>query len=249
MEQTVDRPASRQHPRVPLRMPVFCESPAITGYRTVGLTQNVSRGGLLLEVPQALAPDTPTRLLLLMGDRNARAEGAVVWTAEDPPSRMGLKFTMMTEADRLAWEQLLDLQAGPKSRASVRIPMVLDVTCRDQPDTTLPGRIENLSDGGLLLVLSQDLSPQTQLTVTVPPWLTLPSVEAAMEVVWTRSAPEGDGVLHGLRFRADDIGKELFLIGTLLRQIVASDEETPGGTAEGIWAKDPDEGGWSEGGE
>ena len=53
---------NRQHPRFPLRMPVLWESPAVRGYQKIGLTQNVSQGGLLLEVPQVLAPGTSTGL-------------------------------------------------------------------------------------------------------------------------------------------------------------------------------------------
>lgn len=218
----------RQHPRLPLRMPVLCESPAVGGYRTVGVTRNVSRGGLLLEVPQLLSPGTPTNLLLMMGERNARAEGVVVWSAEDQPSRMGLQITTLTKSDRLAWDQFLAFQGGPTPRASVRIPIALEVTLRMPPDIRLTGRIDNISDGGLLLLLSEGLSPQTKLTVVVPPWLALPAVDTEMEVVWNRDTPEGQGVLHGLRFSDDDIGKELFLIGILLRQLVESNGVTPG---------------------
>lgn len=209
-------------------MPVLCESPAVAGYRTVGVTQNVSRGGLLLEVPQLLSAGTPTNLLLMMGERNARAEAVVVWSAEDQPSRMGLQLITLTESDRLAWDQFLAFQGGPTPRASVRIPIDLEVTLRIPPDVRVTGWIDNISDGGLLLLLSEGLSPQTQLTVAVPPWLTLPAVDAEMEVVWNRDASDGQGVLHGLRFSADDIGKELFLIGILLRQLVESDAATPG---------------------
>lgn len=232
MEQKMGYPTIRRHPRLALRMPVLCESPAVAGYRTVGVTQNVSLGGLLLEVPQLLAAGTPTNLLLLMGERNARAEGVVVWTAEDQPSRMGLQFTTLIESDRLAWDQFLAFQGGPTPRASVRIPIALEVTLRIPPDIRVTGRVDNISDGGLLLVLSEGLSPQTQLTVAVPPWLTLPAVETEMEVLWTLDAPGEQGVLHGLRFSADDIGKELFLIGILLRQLVESDAATSGEKGE-----------------
>ncbi|MEE9124210.1 MAG: PilZ domain-containing protein, partial [candidate division NC10 bacterium] len=184
----MDHAATRQHPRLPLRMPVFCESPAVSGYRTVGLTQNVSRDGLLLEVPQPLAAGTSINLLLLTGDRNARAEAVVVWKAEDPPSRMGLKFTALTGGDLATWERLLVLQAGPTPRASVRLPIALEVACRIPPDMRVTGQAENISEGGLQLAVGQGLSPRTLLTVEIPPWFTLPTVEAEMEVVWNRGA-------------------------------------------------------------
>lgn len=211
---------TREYSRFAMRLPVICESPAIPGYRTVGVTQNVSQGGLLLEVTAPLAPSTPMNLLLCTGGQNARAEAMVIWRAEDPPARMGLRFTTWEAADRIAWEHLLAFQAGPTRRASVRIPMVLTVTCLSPPDTSSPGEIKNLSEGGLMIGLPQAFPPSTRLTVAAAPWSSLPPVEAEMEVVWSRANPEGHGVLHGLRFCVDDISKELFLIGTLLRQVI-----------------------------
>ena len=48
------RSENRQYPRLPVRIPVRCDS-AEPGYRTLGLTQNVSRSGLLIEAPELLA--------------------------------------------------------------------------------------------------------------------------------------------------------------------------------------------------
>ncbi|MCH7897175.1 MAG: PilZ domain-containing protein [Candidatus Methylomirabilales bacterium] len=92
----------RQYPRFSLRMPVICESPAVSGYHTLGFTQNVSQGGLLLEVPEVLAPGTSTGLRLLGGERITRADAVVVWMTQHSPGRIGLQFTGMVGADRLA---------------------------------------------------------------------------------------------------------------------------------------------------
>lgn len=217
--------AARQHPRFLLRMPVLYESPAVPGHRTVGFTQNVSREGMLLAVPQTLDPGTPTSLLLPTGDRNARAEALVIWRAEGTPSQMGLRFTTWTGADQLAWERLLSFQAGLTPRASLRTPMALEVTCVIPSGSSLPGRAENLSDGGLMITLGQAFPPRTALIVALPTWPTIPPVEA--EVMWIRTSPEGHAVLHGLRFLSDDMRKELFIIGALLRQFADEDETPP----------------------
>ncbi|MFQ5532761.1 MAG: PilZ domain-containing protein [Candidatus Methylomirabilales bacterium] len=210
--------ASRQHPRFPVRMPVLCEGPTVPGYNAVGLTHNVSQGGLMLETVKPLAPGTATNLRLLVGDGIARAEAAVVWKTDSPPCQMGLRFTMMEGADRLAWEKLLASQAGPTPRGSVRISMSLEVTCRVDPDTCLAGRVENLSDSGMMIVLPRTMPPQTRVSVIVPSWLILPPVEA--EVMWNRSGSGRDDVLHGVRFLADHVGREFFLIGALLRGLL-----------------------------
>lgn len=48
-----------------------------------------------------------------------------------------------------------------------------------------------------------------------------------MEVVWSQPGLTEHGVLHGLRFCADDISKELFLINTLLRRLLQQEDVSP----------------------
>lgn len=214
----MDPVATRQHPRFPLRLPVLCESQGVPGYRTVGITRNVSFGGLMLEAPRPLAPHTPTSLRLLAGDRIAHAEAVVVWMTQEPSSRMGMRFTAWGGSDSHVWDQLLAFQAGPTPRASLRIPITLEVTCVIPPDTRLRGRAENVSDGGLMVALPKAFAPQTLVNVEVPSWVSRLPVEA--EVMWAQTISEGHDVMHGLRFLAEDVGKELFLIGALLQQLL-----------------------------
>lgn len=214
----MDPAETREHPRFPLRLPVLCESQAIPDYRTVGITQNVSIGGLMLEAPRPLEPQTSMRLRLLAGNRIARAEAVVVWTTKDPSGRMGMRFTTWAGTDAHVWDQLLTQQAGPTPRASLRIPVTLEVTCVVPPDTRLRGRIENVSDGGLMVTLAKSFPPHTRVTVEVPSWVTRLPVEA--EVMWALASAEGGHVIHGLRFLSDDVGRELFLIGALLQQLL-----------------------------
>ncbi len=216
-------PSVRQHPRFPVRLPLLFDSPAVPGPGG-GVTLNVSQGGLLLDVPKPLPPGTPASLLLFTGECVARAEVVVVWTVEDIPSRLGVRFTWLTGNDHLAWERLLAYQAGARPRASVRIPVALEVTCLLSPDSRVPGQIQNLSDGGLMVSLGQELAPRTRLAVSVPPWRSLPAVEMQAEVVWTRATSDGHGVVHGLRFLSDDREGAFFVAGTLLRQLLDPQE-------------------------
>ncbi len=209
---------NRRHPRFRLRMPVLCESPVVPRYHTLGISRNVSWGGVQLEASQVLTPGTLTNLRLLTGDQIAHAEALVVWMVKQSPSLMGLRFTRLTGVDRLAWEQLMAFQAGPTPRTALRVPIVLEITCLVPPDTQLQGWAENLSDGGMMVVLPQAVAPRTRLSVAVPPGLNLPPVDA--DVVWTRTSVAKNGVVHGLQFLPDDTRKELFLIGTLLRQLL-----------------------------
>lgn len=214
----MDPTATRQHPRFALRLPVLCESQGVPAYRTVGITRNVSMCGLMLEAPRPLAPHTPTSLRLLAGDRIAHAEAMVVWMTKDPSSRMGMRFTTWAGTDSRVWDEIVGLQAGPTPRASVRIPIILEVTCVVSPDTRLRGRAENVSDGGLMVTLPKAFPPQARVTVEVPSWVTRLPVEA--EVMWALTTSGGHDVKHGLRFLSADVGKELFVIGALLQQLL-----------------------------
>lgn len=209
----------RRHLRFPLRMPVLCGNPEVPGPGTFGNTLNVSRGGLLLEMPEPLVPGTRTRLLLVAGSRNARAEATVVWMAEDTPYRIGVRFTAWSSGtDRLVWERLLAFQAGPTARAAVRLPSSFVITCRIPPDSYVAGRAENISDAGLMIALDEALALSARVRVAVPPRIMLSPVEVETEVMWARADLEGHSVLHGLRFVRDDVDKELFIISALLGQ-------------------------------
>ncbi|MFQ5840619.1 MAG: PilZ domain-containing protein [Candidatus Methylomirabilales bacterium] len=225
MVYSMNQAAARRYPRFSFRLPVRCESSTVHGYRAIGVTRNVSRGGLLLETSHPLPPGSPVSLMLCTGAKNARAEATVVWAASGPPCRMGLRFTMLTEADRKLWEQLLHFQAGPTPRASIRIPIALEVTCLLEPDTRLNGRAALLSEGGLMVSLPRNLPPRTRLTVAILQWPTLPPV--AVEVKWSRAHPRGKGATHGLQFLSGTVGTELFSIGALLGQLAGRPGSAP----------------------
>jgi hypothetical protein len=180
----------------------------------------------LVGVTEPLPPGTPASLLLYTGDCVARAEVEVVWMVQDVPCRLGVRFTGLTGDDVLAWERLLAYQAGPRPRACVRIPVTLEVTCLLAPETQVPGRIQNLSDSGLMLSLAQEFPLRTRLTVSLPPWRSLPPVEVRAEVVWTRATPDRHDVLHGLRYLSDDREGSFFVAGALLRQLLDPQEES-----------------------
>ena len=208
----------RQSPRFKLRMPVLCESPAVRDYRSLGLTQNVSQSGLMVEAADLLPQGTSTDLRLLAGGVITRADAVVIWMAGNASGRMGLRFTRMTDANSVAWERLLVTQAAQGVRTSLRIPLDLEVTCVIPEGTRLRGRAENLSDGGMMVVFPQAVSPQTRVRLEIPLWLVLPPMEA--QVVWMRGRADVPDVAHGLRFLTEERGKELFLIGTLLRRFL-----------------------------
>ena len=90
-------PVKRSSPRYQAGLPVVCRVAGGTEEEAapslIGMTWNVSLGGLQAELP-APPPEGPLDLLLRVGDRTVAARGRVAWvhpTAEGV--RCGLAFT------------------------------------------------------------------------------------------------------------------------------------------------------------
>jgi hypothetical protein len=92
-----------------LDLPVTCQPKDPTAGQFQGRTGDVSRGGLLLRLSQALPPGTALQLSLNRPNGRVTAEGEIVWA--DPPEtrtsgeqiRHGLRFTA------LGWSRSLSL--------------------------------------------------------------------------------------------------------------------------------------------
>lgn len=95
--------------RLPLELPVTCRPKGQAGPPLQERTENLSRGGLLLRLPQPLPVETVVEVTLHSPHGALTVEGAVVWV--DPPERRtpgqlirhGLRFTA------LGWSTALSL--------------------------------------------------------------------------------------------------------------------------------------------
>ncbi len=101
--------AGTEHPRVrlPLDTPALCQ-PQEEGSRPVrGWAGDISRGGLLLRLPDTLSLGTPVEIRLDTPNAPITAEGVVVWTEHSEPRsdliRHGVRFTA------IGWYALLSL--------------------------------------------------------------------------------------------------------------------------------------------
>ena len=95
--------------RLPLEVAVTCRPKEHAGPPVDGETGNMSRGGLLLRLPQIVPPETLLELTLHTPQGPVTAEGAVVWVEPEAqrrpgePIRHGLRFTV------LGWSTSLSL--------------------------------------------------------------------------------------------------------------------------------------------
>ncbi len=204
----------RQFHRYPIHVPFLhkSENPGSTS-TGVGWTRDLSEGGACVELDRRLSAPTPLQVRL-QTDRGAiDVEVQVIWELETREGEAGpakggvlhgVAFSRLTPDQLQAVRELLQSQ-GQERRAGVRLPLDLAVTCqpKDPGGPQVQGRTEDMSRGGLLLRLSQDVPPGTVLELTLHP--AGGRVKAEGEVVWV-DPPEkrtpGEPVRHGLRFTA-----------------------------------------------
>ena len=209
----------RYYPRYPFTIPVICRSLSYHRHIEVGITRNVSLGGVMLDAPSLFNPQTPLEVRLMMGHRVIRASAVVAWSAPAGTDfRHGLSFTDFPHEDRALWQELIAYQAGPTPRASIRIPVVVHAGCRPCGEATplIPGHITNIGEEGLLVWLPELFPVETRLSIQVPSGKGTCSVEGG--VVWVVEKKPGPLVPHGVRFCSDHLERDLFIAAVLLQE-------------------------------
>lgn len=200
-------PPRRQHPRYPIQIPFVCTAKTPQRTRTtIGWTRNIGEGGACIEMAEPLALDTPVWIRMRSDQGTVEMGGKVVWSengkSQGESSAHGLSFTEGSPAQRQALEDLINSR-GVIRPSRVRLPFEVPVTCRpvNGPAVPLPGWTRDVSRGGLMLRLPRELSPGTELRVTLhtePQPINFDGV-----IAWV-APPEGrtpgGPVRHGFRF-------------------------------------------------
>lgn len=193
----------RRYPRCPIQLPLLYRSRDPSAIAAgAGWTQNLCKGGALVELAEPLPPLTPLSLLLQTDEGAVGVEAQVVWARELVARGGALHAVTFTQSLPDPIQDLL-LTQGQARIPRVRLLTDLDVTCwpRGAGGAPLRGRAADAGRGGLLLCLPKELSPGTEVelslhTSEVP-------VIAEGTIVWVdppdRRA-QGPLVRHGLRF-------------------------------------------------
>jgi len=235
----VAAPEQGRHLRYEARLPVVCR--AMAGAEEappslIGTTRNVSLGGLQAELPAA-PPEGAVEILLRVGERAVTAQGRLAWSRPIPEgTHCGFAFIGMEAGHAAVWEAFLAQQGGPTPRLHGRLAMDLPITCRlrGRPGLDLPGRLGNISDGGMLVRLPAPLEASQEMDVTLLTAETPLVVSAA--VAWGDRAPLPDGaglIRHGLRFlppvAEGALRQDLFLARALLAEYLRQTGAAPVG--------------------
>jgi c-di-GMP-binding flagellar brake protein YcgR len=204
----------RRSHRYPIQVPLLHTSRNPTSTTTgIGWTRDLSEGGACVELDRRLSAPTPLQVRLQTEQGAIDLEVQVVWEMEtregDAGSGKGgvlhgVAFSHLAPEQLQALRDLIQSHRQER-RAAVRLPLDLAVTCQPKVPAGAPvqGRTEDMSRGGLLLRLAQDVPPGTVIELTLHPAGGAVTVEG--EVVWV-DPPEkrtpGEPVRHGLRFTA-----------------------------------------------
>jgi PilZ domain-containing protein len=99
--------------RLPLELPVLCRPKGMKDPVLKGRTGDVSRGGLLLLLPEAIPPDFPLEISIQTTRGNVEAQGVIAWVGlkeKQGPEEMvrhGFKFTDISWPNQMTLGLLL----------------------------------------------------------------------------------------------------------------------------------------------
>lgn len=163
------------------------------------VTANVSDGGMAVDLPEALPPWAPVSIQVETGDGTFEIEAVVLWHEElsvrraGGAIRHGFLLAQIPPVARQGWEGLLRGlgHVRPSTREHTRFPLEARVVCQvlGRSGPPLTGRTENISRGGLGLLLSERLHVGTGLEVEV---LTRREpLRMGGRVIWSAPLPVG----------------------------------------------------------
>lgn len=102
-----DLPDRRKARRIEIRLPIVCRG--ADGIAIPGITENVSRRGMLLVVKQSAVPGTPIRVAFTGGDgRERELQGEVKRATDD--GKLGVEFP---ESDAPALDEVMRTPVDP----------------------------------------------------------------------------------------------------------------------------------------
>ena len=95
--------------RLPLELPISCRPKGMTGPVMQGHTGDVSRGGLLLLLPEAIPPDFPLEITIQTRRGNVEAQGVIVWGGSKEKHAAGEMFRHGFKFTDISWPHQMTL--------------------------------------------------------------------------------------------------------------------------------------------
>ncbi|MCI0370115.1 MAG: PilZ domain-containing protein [candidate division NC10 bacterium] len=179
------------------------------------VTANISDGGMALDLQEALPPWTPVEVQVEAAGGTVVLEAVVLWHEDlsrlrgSSGIRHGFMLSQIPPGARQGWDGLLKGlgHVTPSTRRHTRFPLDARAVCalEGRGGAHLEGRVENVSCGGLGLLLPERLPAGTGLELEV---LTRGEhLRMAGRVVWSSPLPVrtgGPAFRHGVEREAGD---------------------------------------------
>lgn len=214
--------------RQPIQFPVVYKrldqpEPAQTG---TGWTEDLGEGGACLKLRTPLLLGCRLGLVIFAEPEAVEVEARVAWVR---PGGQRTYYMHGVEFHHIAphyYQSLLKALATGKSleqRTYHRFPLTLPISCQVASDDATPieGQLRNISRGGAMIYLSEQLAPRTRIEITV----SAPRMERILgKVRWVSdSGDDSDLYYHGIEFVDGPLETQRFL--SLFQDDIG--EETP----------------------
>ncbi|MFQ5655956.1 MAG: PilZ domain-containing protein [Candidatus Methylomirabilales bacterium] len=203
----------QRFPRYPIQVPVFFrrldqEKPVQAG---VGMTEELGEGGASLFLEAELPMGCRLGLLFFVKGEIVESEARVVWTqARDRETFYhDVEFIHLTPGHLTSLLTVLPQEKSLR-RQGVRIPMTLQVSCQvvGAESPPLEGLIQDISRIGVMLTLSQRLSSQTPVEMTLRD---LQEERIPGVVQWANPLDDSSGRFsHGIEFTGGPLAAHTF---------------------------------------
>jgi len=202
--------------RHPMQYPILFtrldqQQPAQTG---TGWTEDLGEGGACLKLHTPLLMGCRLGLIIFAQPEAVEAEARVLWVRPGGQRSFyyhGVEFVQLTPP---YYQSLLKVLAQVKpgdQRTFHRFPLTSPISCQTpQPDVPpLEGRIENISRGGALIFLPEQLLPRTRVDITIH---APKAAQIRAKVRWVSDVSEESGLFsHGVEFIRGPIEGDQFL--------------------------------------
>lgn len=187
------------------------EGPAQTG---IGSTEDLGERGACLKLPNALYLGWRLALMIFTEPEVVETEARVVWVrAGDQRTSYhhGVEFLHLAPGYHQSLLKALPPKKSLERRAFHRFPLTLPVFCQVVRANTPPleGQTGNISRGGVMILLPQQVTPRTRVEIT----LRASSMERIRgKLRWVAHSSDDSGLFrHGIKFLRGLLEPQRFL--------------------------------------
>jgi c-di-GMP-binding flagellar brake protein YcgR len=206
----------KRRTRNPIQFPVVFKrldqkEPAQTG---TGWTEDLGEGGACLKLPIPLLRGCHLGLVILSEPEAVEVEARVVWVRGGGQRAFYYHGVEFIHVSPFYYQSLLKALARSKSaeqRVFRRFPLALPVSCRvpEVNGPSLEGQIGDISRGGALILLPEQLLPRTEVEIA---FHSPKRGQFLGKVQWVSDLQDDSGLFpHGIEFLRGPIESHTFL--------------------------------------